>query len=309
MPGTLQLIQVGKSPSRIQTMLVQNEIFMLVNPDIINPIYIGNDPGQQLISVPPLGSMTLGADNHDIWVSTNGGNYIVSAYLMPNGSNWTPSPAQVAAQINALGLAKDTTLQTTNTISGNTNTILGSPAQDSTVGTVATNTTGVAKDSTVNTVATNTTGAAKETGNLATAANQLITGVAPLVPNYFIIGSHGLGPQIAAITGPPTTGFRIWNITLSYGMYGNGALAASVAGYAAIRTHNGGLWLNVLDNGLGLFAAANTSGSAQSVVSQVVPLNGYPIAAGESLDLNVNGATSITNVLQRASFSIYYSVP
>jgi hypothetical protein len=277
MPGTLQLIQVSKTPNRIQSFMVPNEIFMIVNPDIINPIYVGNDPGQQLISVPPLGSMSLSAENHDIWVSTSGGNYVVNAFLMPNGSNWTPSPAQVAAQINALGLAKDTTVQTTNTISGQTNTILGTPSQ--------------------------------ETGNLATAANQLVTGVAPLVPNYFIVGSHGLGPAVTAISGPPTTGFRLWNISLTYGLYANGTLAAAQTGFAAIRTHVGGLWLNVVDNGIGLFSASNTSGSAQSVVGQVIPLNGYPIAAGESLDLNVNGGTSITNILQRCAFSIYYSVP
>jgi hypothetical protein len=293
MPGTLQLIAVGRTPNRIQSFMVPNEIFMIVNPDIINPIYVGNDPGQQLIAVPALGSMSLSAENHDIWVSTNGGNYVVNAYLMPNGSNWTPSPAQVAAQINALGLAKDTTVQTGNTINGQTNTILGTPAQDPTL----TN------------VVSNTTGAAKETGNLATAATQLVAGVSPLVPNYFVIGNHGLGPQVAGIVGPPTTGFRVWHISLTYGMYANGALASAQTGYAAVRTHNGGVYLNVVDNGIGLFSGSNVSGSAQSVVSQVMPLNGYPIAAGESLDLNVNNNGSLTNILQRCAYSVYYSVP
>jgi hypothetical protein len=87
---------------------VQNTSFMLVNPDITNPIFIGNDPGSQLIAVPPLGSIALSASGHDIWVSTNGGNYTVQAYLLPNGTNWTPSPAQVAAQIGALNLARET---------------------------------------------------------------------------------------------------------------------------------------------------------------------------------------------------------
>jgi hypothetical protein len=85
--------------------MVTNDVFMLVNPDITNNIFIGNDPGSQLIAVPALGSLSLNAKDHDIWVSTNGANYIVNAYLMPGGSNWVPSPAQVAAQINALGLA------------------------------------------------------------------------------------------------------------------------------------------------------------------------------------------------------------
>src|SRR2546423_2412529 len=110
MPGTLQLISVSKTPQRIQTFMVSNDSFMLVNPDIVNNIFIGNDPGSQIIAVPALGSVTLDASKHDIWVSTNGGAFTVNAYLMPNGSNWVPSPAQVAAQINALGLAKDTTV-------------------------------------------------------------------------------------------------------------------------------------------------------------------------------------------------------
>lgn len=133
MPGTLQLIGVSKTPVRIQTYLVQNQSFMLVNPDITNNIFIGNDPSSQIISVPPLGSITLDAGKHDVWVSTNGGNYTVDAFLMPNGSNWVPSPAQVAAQISALGLAKETTQQAGNTLIGNVNSTLGTPAQDGTV--------------------------------------------------------------------------------------------------------------------------------------------------------------------------------
>jgi len=133
MPGTLQLIVVERTPKRIQTFMVSNESFMLVNPDITNNIFIGNDPGSQIIPIPPLGSITLDASKHDVWVSTNGGAFTVQAFLMPNGSNWVPSPAQVAAQINALGLAKDTTVATGNTLTNNTNTILGTPAQDGTV--------------------------------------------------------------------------------------------------------------------------------------------------------------------------------
>lgn len=156
MPGTLQLVQVTKTPVRIQSLLIENDTVMLVNPDTVNNIFIGNDPGSQIIPVPALGSVTLDTKKHDLWVSTNGGAFSVNAFLMPNGSNWVPSPAQVAAQINALGLAKDTTLQTTNTNTGNIATNTTGVAKDSTVSTVASNTTGVAKDSTV-------TGVAKDT--------------------------------------------------------------------------------------------------------------------------------------------------
>ncbi|SRR6266571_1151272 len=110
MPGVMQAVQVSKTPIRVQSLLIQNDTVMLINPDITNNIFIGNDPGSQVIPVPPLGSVTLDTKKHDLWLSTNGGAFIVNAYLMPNGSNWVPSPAQVAAQINALGLAKDTTV-------------------------------------------------------------------------------------------------------------------------------------------------------------------------------------------------------
>lgn len=127
--GTMKTIQVGIQPARIASFMVPNETFLLVNPDIVNNIFIGNDPGIQPIAVPALGSITLTPDkSHDIWISTGGGNYTVNAYALPNGSNWVPSPAQVAAQINALGLAKDSSVQATNTALGTSNTNTGSTA-------------------------------------------------------------------------------------------------------------------------------------------------------------------------------------
>lgn len=178
MPGTLQLIQVNKTPQRIQTFMVQNDSFMLVNPDIVNNIYIGNDPGSQVIAVPALGSVTLDASKHDIWVSTNGGTFTVNAYLMPNGSNWVPSPAQVAAQINALGLAKDTTLVTNNTLTSTINTTLGTPPQKSDVNQV--NTTLGIPSQTADVIGLTTNGIPplRGTDNLGTATAQTIaTGV------------------------------------------------------------------------------------------------------------------------------------
>lgn len=133
MAGALTAITVGKTPQRIQTWLAPNESFLLVNNDITNQIFIGNDPGTQSIPVPPLGSISLGDAKKDIWVSTGGAAITVQALLFPSGTQWTPSPAQVAAQINALGLAKETTQQAGNTLIGNVNTTLGTPAQDGTV--------------------------------------------------------------------------------------------------------------------------------------------------------------------------------
>lgn len=116
MPGVLQQVQVTTTPVRIASLLVSSDdAFLLVNPDILNQIFIGNDQASQPISIPPLGSLSLTqSSSHDIWVSTGGGNYTVQALVLPNGSQWTPSPAQVAAQINALGLAKDSSVVNVN---------------------------------------------------------------------------------------------------------------------------------------------------------------------------------------------------
>lgn len=138
MTGVLQPVVVSKTPVRIQTLLAPSDSFMLVNPDIANAIFIGNDPGSQPIAIPPLGSVTLGATGHDTWVSTSGAAYTVSAYLLPGGTSWVPSPAQVAASISALGLATQATLAAVNANVQGTTAALGIPAQNATVAGVTT---------------------------------------------------------------------------------------------------------------------------------------------------------------------------
>lgn len=180
MPGILQAVQVTKQPVRIQTFLVANESFLLVNPDITNQIFIGNDQSTQPIPVPALGSVTLTPDkSHDIWVSTGGVAVTVNALLLPNGSNWTPSPAQVAAQINALGLAKDTTVQ-------GVNTTLGTPAQNATVSAVPA---GIATAGVPLLRKTSTLGSGGPTTLTPGLAVQLLTNVAVNQPSFEAIFS------------------------------------------------------------------------------------------------------------------------
>lgn len=138
MPGALQAITVGKTPQRIQTWLAPNESFLLVNNDITNQFFIGNDPGVQSIPVPPLGSISLGNSQKDIWISTGGVAITIQGLLFPSGTQWTPSPAQVAAQINALGLAKEVTQQSGNTLLGTSNTNTANTVTNT--GTTVTNT-------------------------------------------------------------------------------------------------------------------------------------------------------------------------
>jgi hypothetical protein len=113
MTGQMRALTISSQPQRLQTWLAPSDSYLLVNTDITNQIFVGNDPGTQPVPVPPLGSIAVGADNsHDTWVSTGSASYTVQALLLPNGTQWTPSPAQVAAQISALGLATATNQST-----------------------------------------------------------------------------------------------------------------------------------------------------------------------------------------------------
>lgn len=104
MPGQYNVITATKQAQRILSWMVkQNDSVILINSDIVNNAFIGNDTGNQPIPIPPLGSVTINYNGKDVWISTSGANVII--YELPNGSQWAPSPAQIAQQINALGLA------------------------------------------------------------------------------------------------------------------------------------------------------------------------------------------------------------
>jgi len=83
----------------------------IANQDLTNTVTIERRPSFQqnasnTATVPPLGSITVDASK-TIWgLAPNG---TLPVLIFPGGGNWAPSPAQVAAQINALGLMKDTT--------------------------------------------------------------------------------------------------------------------------------------------------------------------------------------------------------
>ena len=120
-------ISVNARPQLINTVLAKKSSFLFANNDITNPVYIGNSPGvnandTSAVQVPPLGSMTFDGQS-DLYVVSAGP--IVQCFMIPGGTYWSPSPAQTAAQINALGLAKDTSVQATTTAVGGTTTAVG----------------------------------------------------------------------------------------------------------------------------------------------------------------------------------------
>jgi hypothetical protein len=117
---------------------------LIVNRDIINSVVYGDRDIASLNTaafsvIDALGSVTVDGTT-DIWVAPLAGTPTID--VIPGASSWTPSPALVAAQISTLGLAKDTTLQTTNTNTASTNTSVqatttGIQTVNSTLGTPA----------------------------------------------------------------------------------------------------------------------------------------------------------------------------
>lgn len=123
----------------------------LANNDIVNSVWLSDKAGVQpgdsdAIEIPALGSAPLDT-NSTTYAVTNGPT--VQCLIMPGTGGWTAAPSKIQASINALNLAKDTTLQSTNIVLGTgialpvgaakdvsvqgVQTTLGTPAQDPTV--------------------------------------------------------------------------------------------------------------------------------------------------------------------------------
>lgn len=170
----------------------------LANNDQTNQVFVSTNPGvkstdSDAIPVQPLGTIPIDPTLTSYIVSAGPS---VQCFLMPGGGTWAPSPAQVAAQINALGLMKDST---GTAINGNVTGV----AKDATV-------TGVSKDTTVSNLGTTipanigTTGAPglnlKTTTTLATAqaiaagatfTAAAITGINQMAYNLHLTGTAG----------------------------------------------------------------------------------------------------------------------
>lgn len=164
--------------------------------DTTNQILVGPDKGSLIQGDPatflldPLGSVTVDG-SQDYWAIAVTGT--PDCGVLDGGTNWAPSPAQMATQIAASGLMLDTTGQAIHT----------------TTATTATNTTGVAKDTTVNTVATNTTGVAKDT----TVKNQTATGLT-IAQDIFSTGAPGAAKS--TLIAQATTAVLVAGTTVSY---------------------------------------------------------------------------------------------
>ena len=167
----------------------------IANNDQTNPVFVSTNPGvkstdSDAVQVAPLGSIPVDPTLTSYVVSAGPS---VQCYLMPGGGTWAPSPAQIAAQINALGLMKDTT-------GVNINTNVTGVAKDASI-------TPLAKDATVTGVAKDATLAAQTSGGATIASNIAAAGVPAInlksttqIANALVITS-GTTTALTAITG------------------------------------------------------------------------------------------------------------
>lgn len=90
---------------------------LVINRDITTALYIGDDNSVvnkggtgQIDIIDPLGVIQYDGKTTKYAVAAPGGNNPITIDCVKGANSWQPSPAQTAAQINALGLAKDTTV-------------------------------------------------------------------------------------------------------------------------------------------------------------------------------------------------------
>lgn len=120
----MTLIQLSSTARPVPIVQSGDGPTVIVNRDLTNTVLYGDasiasQNTNSYAVIDPLGSITVDGTS-DIYAIPLTGKPTID--VIPGASNWVPSPAQVAAQINALGLAKDTTLT-------GVNTTLGTPAQ------------------------------------------------------------------------------------------------------------------------------------------------------------------------------------
>jgi len=249
-------------------------------------------------SMPALGA--VGVDgSRDLWASTlSSATAVVQS--MPGATSWAPSPAQISASLNALGLATEATQLA---VAGNTGTVAANTAG---VATVATNTTGlpgmVANTAVVatNTIttATNTTGVAKSVDITGQSASLVASGIPPYLPNaaaygYGYVGAGNTQTLVSWSTGTK----RVWStyITLA------GTSNDSFTGIGDMTA-----WIS--DGSGNIYASATLRFGAESQgLSVAVPFDalGIMLAGPNSLTINVSAA--VTDIVVGADGGVMVS--
>lgn len=232
--------------------------FLVGNNSATATVYYSSSPtlGPSSSTIPPLGFAGFDG-SRDMWASTLS-SAIALVDFVPGGTHWAPNP-QITAQLNAAGLAKDSSLATINST-------LGIPAQNSTVQGVA----------------------------------NAVNALQPTMLSASLLRS-GAGTT-TVITFPSTS--RIWAVHLSFAAATSNTYAAgTITNLFAQLSTGSGLALTVVE----LIVSGPTQ--VDNSDSDLVFTSGLAVNGGDTLQLNVNGGTVLSNGAMRASCTALYSTP
>jgi hypothetical protein len=255
---------------RVASALAPAGSVMLINYDLVNPVYYGTDPGVNPdtgLQLQALGSFTV-TTSSDVWLVSAGP--AVDVGVVPGGTQWAPSPALVAAQISALGLATQTWQETQNTS-------INAPGYGP---------------------STYDRQVAQETN---IPANIQVMGAPP-----FILSAQSAAQSLATAAGSPYTlftapaeGARVWAVHLSLSVGTDTSYSAGLDD-AYARVFAGTL---ILANVNCVFAAPGIS------VDDMGDLNigGIVIPGGDACILDVNNGVNITDAYIRAAVVVIWS--
>lgn len=128
-------ISVGPRPVQVCPPLGDGQTVTLYNADLVNLVTVSRNNsvaqnGTNGAPIQPLTSAVMSASKALYAVAPAGTAPLV---VIPEGGTLSPSPAQIAAQISALGLATELTQQLNHTAINTVNGTLGTPSQDPTV--------------------------------------------------------------------------------------------------------------------------------------------------------------------------------
>ncbi len=222
-------------------------------------------------SIPPLGSVTVDGEEQ-LFASSLDPLALIPVQVTPGGLSAMASPAQAADQLSLLGLMKDTT-------GSAINTTLGAPGQDTTLQTIHTTLGIPSQDTTLAAIP---------------AALQPALSSASLVRQ---------GTTAGALVHTFAAASRLWALHLSFACATDASYTPALANvYAELKTGSG-LALTLVELAVSDVKQAINGDSDQGY------FNPIPVAAGNTLLLDVNNGAGVLGATLRASCSILYSSP
>ncbi len=258
-------IAVGPQPVQVCPPLGPGVNVTVYNADINNVVTISRNNSVALNAsngapIQPLTSAVLDASHALYAVAPSGTAALV---ILPLGGTLSPSPSQIAAQIDAIGLAKDTSVN---------NPAFGPATQSAQVN--------------------------QET---AIPANIQVYGTPPFIPGVMSFS----GTRLSAAGSPYTLNTftqdsRVWYAMLSLSIATDSTYAGGLQGVFATLATGSGTVILACEGAIG-------GPNQNSDANQNVSVGGVEVSAGDTLVVNVNNGTSITDAFIRVSVVVWTS--